>query len=365
MKAEQILRFRLEQHGLTERRDLSPAEAAACPASAFSRDSALLALGARTSELTRGAYEDAVDSGRLVLAPTLRAAIHALAPADFALVGRALIASDDDELARQLGAQFRRLVEGTGIPAGEALEEVAEATTVALPAGRSLTKDELHEELRRRVRAELQPWCKGCGSHHVAPMLWRFAAVSAGARRDSKGRYLIGRPKPKGRPDPAEAVRLFLRFHGPGTPAHFATWSGVPRPLGERLWAKVEPELAEVRWEDGGGWVLEEDLPDLEGARKAKGVRLLPPNDPYLSQPDRATLVPDPELRKRIFRPIASPGVVLVDGRISGIWKVRARGKRSVFEIEELGRVPRLGLGAEAERVAALRGSSGVELVWA
>ena len=364
MKAEQVLRFRLERHGLAERADLSPAEAASCPASAFSRDSALLALAARTTDLSRGDYEDAVDSGALVLAPTLRAAVHVQSPDDFALVGRALIATDDDEIATQLGAHFKRLVKATGIRPSEALEEVAEATTVALPAGRSLTKDELHEELRARVRPELQPWCKGCGSHHVAPMLWRFAAVLAGARRDATGRYLIGRPKPKGKPDPANAVRLFLRFHGPATPGHFATWSGTPRPMADRLWARVDPELAEVAREEGAAWLLRGDLEDLEAPPRAEGVRLLPPSDPYLSQPDRETLVPDPGLRKRLFRPVASPGAVLVDGRIRGIWKVRARGMRSVFEIEELGRVPRLGLGDEAERVAALRGSSGLEVTW-
>lgn len=364
MRAEQILRFRLGRHGLDERRLLSPAEAAACPASAFSRDSALLALAARSEELSRDGYAEAVDSGGLVLAPTLRAAIHAQAPDDFSLVGRTLIATDDDELAAQIGNQFKRIVKETGISANDALAEVAEATTNALPDGRKLTRDELHDELRKRVRDDLQPWCKGCGSNHVAPMLWRFAGVSAGARRDSKGRYLIGRPKPKGKPEAAEAVRLFLHFHGPAGPGHFATWSGVPPKLGRRIWGQVEPELEKVEWSGGEGWLPSDDVAELGSAPGIEGVRLLPPNDPYLAQPDRTTLVPDEDLRKRIFRPIASPGVVLVDGRIAGIWKVRARGKRSAFEIEELTRVPKLGLGAEAERVAALRGSSGLELTW-
>lgn len=365
MKAEQILRFRLGRHGLDERRSLAPAEAAACPASAFSRDSALLALAARSDELSRDGYAEAVDSGALVLAPTLRAAIHAQAPDDFSLVGRALIADDDDELAAQIGNQFKRIVKETGVAASEALDEVTDATKNALPNGRKLTKDELHDELRKRVRDELQPWCKGCGSHHVAPMLWRFAGVAAGARRDSKGRYLIGRPRPKGKPDPADAVRLFLHFHGPAGPGHFTAWSGVPARLGRRIWDEVEPELEQVEWPGGEGWLLAEDVSELGSPPAVEGVRLLPPNDPYLSQPDRTTLVPDEELRKRIFRPIASPGVVLVDGRIAGIWKVRARGSRSAFAIEELTRVPKLGLGAEAERVAALRGSSGFELAWA
>ena len=295
----------------------------------------------------------------------MRAAIHALAPADFSLLGRTLIATESDELAAQLGNQFKRIAERTGIDAGDALEEVAEATADALSDGRKLSKNELHEELRARVRGELQPWCEGCQSNHVAPMLWRFGGVRAGVRRDSEGRYLIGRPTPKGKPDPVDAVRLFLRFWGPADGSQFTAWSGVPRKLGKRLWSEVEPELEAIEWGGVKGWLPADDIDELAAAPAIEGVRLLPPKDPYLAQPDRATLVPDAPLRKRIFRPVASPGVVLVDGRIAGIWKVRARGKRSTFEIEELSRIPKRGVSEEAERVAVLRGSADLELHWA
>jgi len=364
VKREQVLRFRLARHGLRERRPLTPAQAAACAASDFSRDAAMLALAARSELLTRAGYEEAVDSGALVLAPTLRGAIHALAPEDFSLLGRALLATDDDELARQIGRQMQRLVAMTGIAATVALEEVSAATSESLSGGRKLTRNELHEELRSRVREELMPWCKGCKSHHVAPMLWRFGGVRAGMRRDSQGRFLIGRPKPTGKPAPSGAVRHFLRFYGPAKARDFVSWSGVPRELGARLWDEVAGDLAEVEWQGGSGFILADDGRELEAAPQADGARLIPPNDPYLVQPDRATLVPDAALRKRIFRPIASPGVVLVNGRIAGLWKVRARGKRSAVEIEELGRLPRRKLAAEAERIASLRGSADIELSW-
>ncbi len=81
------------------------AEAAACPASDFARDAALLALAARTEDVSREGYDQAVDAGELVVAHVVRGAIHALAPGDLALYGRALIARDDDELAAQLGQQ--------------------------------------------------------------------------------------------------------------------------------------------------------------------------------------------------------------------------------------------------------------------
>src|SRR4051812_47957343 len=194
MERERVLAFRLARSGLADREAGDLAEAAACPASDFAHDAALLALGARAEGVTRQGYEAAVDAGDLVVAHIVRGAIHALAPADHALYGPALIARDDDELGVQLGRQVQRLAAEKGFAPTEALEEVAGATKAALANGRSLGKNELHEELRARVSADLMPWCKGCGSHHVAPMLWRYATVKAGVRLDSQRRYRAGRP---------------------------------------------------------------------------------------------------------------------------------------------------------------------------
>ena len=129
-----------------------------------------------------------------MVAHIVRGAIHALAPGDLALYGRALIARSDEELGAQLGQQVQRLAAEKGFAPTDALDEVATATSEALAKGRKLDKNALHEELRQRVRDDLLPWCRGCGSHHVAPMLWRFATVKAGARLDSERRYLLAKP---------------------------------------------------------------------------------------------------------------------------------------------------------------------------
>src|ERR687893_2557952 len=138
MDADQVLAFRLARLGLAARSARGLAEAAACPASDFNRDAALLALAARTEDLSREAYHHAVDAGDLVVAHVVRGAIHALAPGDFALYGRALIARDEGELAAQLGQQVQRLAAEKGFAPSEALEEVATATNDALANGRRL-----------------------------------------------------------------------------------------------------------------------------------------------------------------------------------------------------------------------------------
>lgn len=148
MDADQVLAFRLARSGLAARDTNELAEAAACPASDFSRDGALLALAARAESVSREAYNHAVNAGELVVAHVVRGAIHAVAPGDFALYGRALIARDDVELAVQLGPQVQRLAAEKGFAPSAALAEVATATKEALANGRDLDKNELHEELR-------------------------------------------------------------------------------------------------------------------------------------------------------------------------------------------------------------------------
>ena len=359
---ERVLAFRVARHGLAERRDLTLAEAAACPASDYARGWALLALAARARDVTRAAYDAATDAGELVVGFSLRAAIHAVAPEDVALYGRALLAHDPEEVGEQLGPGAQRHLAEEGIGPTDALEEVAEATSAALAEGRALTKDELHEELRARVRGELLPWCKGCGSHHVAPMLWRFAGVRAGVRCDARRRFLLGAPGST--PGAAEAARRFLRFYGPSTPTHFAAWAGLARPHARRVWGEVEGELAEVRLDGRRTFLLAEDEAALASPSPARGVRLLPPRDPYAQQPDRATLVPDPEVRKRLFRPIANPGAVLEDGRLVALWRSRVKGARLEVEVEPLERVDRPALEGEAARVAEVRGLARADVRW-
>jgi hypothetical protein len=361
--ADQILAFRLARSGLAVRGARGLAEAAACPASDFVRDAALLALAARAERVSRAAYHRAVDAGDLVVAHIVRGAIHALAPGDLALYGRALIARDDGELAAQLGRQVQRLAAEKGFALSEALEEVATATKDALSNGRRLDKNELHEELRQRVRADLMPWCRGCQSHHVAPMLWRYATVEAGIRLDSERRYLRSEPAPA--PPAGEAVRRFLGFYGPATQGDFAEWAGLAKSHAKRLWDEVADDLAEVRVGATKAWLMREDMGALESPPAAEGIRLLPPGDPYLQKPNRPLLAPDADLRKRLFRPVASPGAVLRDGRLAGLWRVKAKGVKAELTVETLGRLARGDLEEQAQRVAELRGAAEASVVLA
>jgi hypothetical protein len=169
---------------------------------------------------------------------------------------------------RRTTTRCRRLAAAKGFAPSEAFEEVATAPKDALANGRTLDKNELHEELRRRVRADVMPWCRGCRSRHVAPMLWRYATVKAGARLDSERRYRKGEP---GRtPTGSEAVRRFLGFYGPAKPGDFAEWAGLAKPHAQRLWDEAAGDLAEVRVGESKGWLMREDVGALESRARSR-----------------------------------------------------------------------------------------------
>jgi hypothetical protein len=99
----------------------------------------------------------------------------------------------------------------------------------------------------------------------------------------------------------------------------------------------------------------------LEAPPAASGVRLLGGHDPYLAQPDRATLVPDAAVRKRLFPSVGRPGAVLVDGRLAGLWRGRKQGDVLEVSVEWLGEPA--DITEEAEAIASLRDCSEARVV--
>ena len=150
--------------------------------------------------------------------------------------------------------------------------------------------------------------------------------------------------------DPAPLIRRYLATFGPATPADLRTWSWL---TGAReVLEGMRPTLATYRDEAG------RELFDLPGAPIADPdlpapVRFLPQYDNvFLSHDDRSRI-----------SGVLSWGVefgwksvILVDGGITGAWRVRRGGKVATMTIE-LGRVlspsERQDLDEEAERLGA------------
>ena len=134
--------------------------------------------------------------------------------------------------------------------------------------GQAFDRTGLHDELRERVRDELLPWCKGCKSNHVSPMLWRYAGVVVGMRMNSERLYRSGRPGRRRKP--ADLARAYLRFYGPADAKGFAEWARLAPAQAKRIWGELEDELEHVEWEGSKGWVLAEDVRALGSPPRPK-----------------------------------------------------------------------------------------------
>lgn len=376
----QALAFRLAAHGLGERA-ASPDGAWAGLSTWAVQDSppgsAALALHARADTLEAGWLDGALHDERSAVALYNPRTATAILPAgEVAVFTRGLLPPDEAALRFVLGRAVSP--EGEGTPADEAVRLTVAAIEQALD-GRTLSRDELHQALRDALPGDLLPWCEGCGSHHAR----RGLLVAAGLH----GRLCIagraGRQPAFARTDQwlggadggaveadaaaAEVVRRYLRAYGPSTRQHFAQWAGISPAHAKRSWELIGDELitVEIAGHDGASSTAAHALAAaadrLDDPPAAGGVRLLSPGDPLLLARDRELLIPDPALRRRVWRAINGPGVVLADGAPVALWRGRKSGRRLDVELEPLGRLTRRQLAAietEAQGAAPHRGCS-------
>jgi hypothetical protein len=163
----------------------------------------------------------------------------------------------------------------------------------------------------------------------------------------------------------AELARRFLHCYGPATPRAFADWTTRSVADARDAFALLEDELVEVDAAGTRAWALAKDADALADPPEPGGIRLLPPQDPYLQQRDRTTLLPDRSLHARVWRPLRAPGVVLEAGEPVAIWRSRRAGKRLEVSLEPLGPLPettRAAIRTEADQLARLRACEAAQL---
>jgi Winged helix DNA-binding domain len=354
----QALAFRLARHHLAERLGPRGAQSAAVVGLQDTPPgTAALALAAR-ADVVPGALDE------LVLVPSVRGAPLAVAEADLAVFTAGLEPPDEEAAKAVVGNAWKSL---DGITAMEALDRVSEAVHHSLLDG-PLPRDDFHQALRERLPSELLWWCKGCGSHHVHPSLWRATGVRgvlAIVGREGRSAVFGLPPKAGTLEDPgAELARRFLRAYGPARPKLLADWAGLATSHATALWERAG-RLVRVDLEGSSAWALAEDESELAGEPQAEGVRLLPNHDPLNAARDREMLVSDPAVRKRIWGAIGGPGVVLVSGQVGGLWRPTKKGRKLLITMEPLGKLTtsaRSEIATEAERIAPFRGADTCEV---
>jgi hypothetical protein len=226
-----------------------------------------------------------------------------------------------------------------------------------------LDRDAFHQAMRERLPAGLLPWCRGCQSHHVRPGFWRALGPLEVTVMPEKATWALAEP-PSSSLSTArdELVRRFLRVYGPATYSQLASWAQTAPSHAKQLFEGVHGELAAVSVEGRRGFVLAADADRLSSPPRASGVRLLGGYDPYVAQPDRATLVgANGALKKKLFPSVGRPGVVLADGVLAGLWRGRKQGGLLDVSVEWL-RDP-VDVAEEASVIASQRDCGEVRLV--
>jgi uncharacterized protein YcaQ len=311
--------------------------------------SAELSLWARVDGLERGALQELLWERReLVKLWAMRGTLHLL---------------PSRELGFWLSAFGRQRKYGN--EGSEEIDLLTRAVAQALE-GRVLSREELAQKVVRSTGSEeYGEFVRFSWGSYLKAASWRghicFAPnVGNKVRFTAPTTWL---PHEIERVDSDEALRemtrRFLHAYGPATPDILALWWGGYGPaLGRKLLAELETTELEI---DGlRVWLLARDRRPLLAAKQPKLVRLLPAFDPWVLGASRVEGLLDPAHKPIVYRAQGwiSP-VVLVDGRISGVWKHTQKGRRLSVEVEPFVRLPkwvRANVEAEAERLAGFLG---------
>ena len=351
--AEQALAFRVAGHHLDRRVGAAEAVAAIGLQEYPPGWGALAALAARSSEPL---------PSDTVLVNAFRGSPYVVPLADARVFTAALVPEDEAGLKALVGAAPSKEVIEEGYAVGEALRLVAEAARDGL-AGGPLDRDAFHQAMRERLPDGLLPWCRGCQSHHVRPGFWRALGPLEVTVMPEKATWGLAEPPAMSLSEArAELARRFLRVYGPATYSQLASLAQTATSHAKKLFEGIADELEPAAVEGRRGFVLAADLDRLESPPAASGVRLLGGYDPYVAQPDRATLVgEDGALKKKLFPSVGRPGVVLADGVLAGVWRGHKKGDVLEVAVDWL-REP-VDIAEEATAIARLRDCTEARLV--
>jgi hypothetical protein len=366
----QVLAWRMRRHHLIERAPrgrMLDVAARIGGLHAQVMSSAELTLHARVEGLERDAVAAALWEDRsLVKLWAMRGTLHLLPAAELDTWLGALGTYD-----HYLKPVWLRAFDITR----EQLEELVDAIGAALD-GDPLTREELGAAVARVTDSpELEEKVQGSWGPYLKPASFRgrlcFAPNDGQRVRFTQPDAWLGRAIETGDPEEArrEVTRRHLGAFGPAAREDLARWWGVQPAQGGRMLEALGDEVVAVDVEGTAGWMLREHAEEAAAAEPVKVARLLPGFDMWVigASRDAAALL-DPAEKKRVYRNQGwiSP-VVLVNGRMDGVWKHERKGRRLVVTVEPFGKLPkwaRSEVEVEAERVAAFLGGE-LEVDWA
>jgi hypothetical protein len=387
-RTSDVVAFRLRAHHLTDRQPADDLHevAGACGIQNSPPGSALLALHARVEDVTQDRMDRIEGEEKSLLQswcmrgspfyfPTVDAPVFTTGVLPTTETARLHLILGIDHALNELGMGLDEAVDLTAEEIGAVLSK------------RQLAINELGEELAERIAGKLTPaqrktW-RAPGPyaanqplgeavvHFCIRILTLRGIVCIAPRTANKAPFVLledwlGHPVPQVDPAHARAtlLRRYLHCYGPSTRKDFAAWVGVRAGDVDPWWTMLDDELTPVEFNGNRTWILSDDLDALQSPPEARGVRLLPPRDPYTQMRDRETIV-DKKHHREVWKTVGEPGAVLADGAIVGTWRPRKRGRTltlTVTTFRSLGTELRKQLHEDADHVARLRGATAVEV---
>jgi hypothetical protein len=360
---DNVRAWRLRQHQLLEP---APAKAALDVVERIAglhaqlASSADLTLWARVDELDRTAVQTALEDDRsLIKTWAMRGTLHLLPAREFALW----------QNAQRTRTYYRKpaALRFGGITSDE-LDTVIESVRKALD-GTILTREQLADAVVDVAGPHLGDKLRESWGSLLKPAAfegWLAFGPSDGQRvRFVRPDQWLGQPDLLDA-DPVEAldevIVRYLAASGPSTREELARWWYQSPAEAGRVLKRLGDAVQEVDVEGTKAYALTEQFPLLRKAKPPKGtVKLLPAFDQYVVTATKQAehFLPGP-YADRIYRPQGwLSAVVLVDGRMDGIWKHEVKGGTVALSVEPFtpfsARVRR-AVEREAERLAAYLG---------
>lgn len=333
--------------------------------------SAELTLWARVDELDNAYVHSALtDSRDLVKTWSMRGTLHLLPAREFAVW----------QNAQRTRTYYRKPVSlRAGGVSEEELDAVIDSVRKALD-GTTLTREQLADAVGEQTTDRLGEKLRGSWGTLLKPAAFEGHLVFGPSVRDQQGqRVRFVRPDQwLEQPDllamdPDEALdqvlTRYLAASGPSTREELARWWYQTPAEAGRVLKRLGDAVQEVDVEGTKTYALTDQLKDLKKAKPPKGnVKLLPAFDQYVITATKQVehFTPGP-VGDRIYRKQGwLSAVVLVDGRMDGIWKHEVKGNAVQVSVEPF--VPfsaktRKAVERDAERLSGYLGKT-LRLDW-
>jgi hypothetical protein len=326
------------------------------------------ALGLRQRTGVTPEHDDA-----LALVLTVRGSPHLHRRRDLPMIRAALWPQDNDAMRAFLGGYGDELI-ASGEDGPALLQQVATELRDVFP-GEVVTKGELSGAVGPRLPEIARPWCAGCGVTHVAEGLFRLGTLYAGLElvpndgRRQRFRLPAGKPTvakgPNGKAT-TELLRTYLRTAGPAALGDVVAWLDARSVTAPPGWLRpgfdaLAGELARIEVAGVALHAHADAVAAMGDAPDPPPVLFLPARDP-IALGTRSFVVPGRALAKTVWRPVGSPGTVLLDGEIAGTWRARKSGKALRLTVTVPGGLTakqRTNVEEQGQVVAEARGHDG------